>query len=177
VFVPMFLLSGVARYLFVPLAEAVVFAMLASYVLSARWCRRWRCICCGRSITRQERTRNPLVRFQRASSAASNAIRAGYRRCWWLVPRAMFIPVFLLCLPVGFLLVPWLGQDFFPQHRQRAVHSAHARQDRHPHRGDGAAGDLVEAAIRRVVPPRDGHIVDNIGCPTAPSTDPHVNRA
>ena len=47
VFVPMFFLSGVARYLFVPLAEAVVFAMLASYLLRERWCRRWRSTCCA----------------------------------------------------------------------------------------------------------------------------------
>ena len=46
VFLPMFFLSGVARYLFVPLAEAVVFAMLASYFCRARSCRRWRCISC-----------------------------------------------------------------------------------------------------------------------------------
>ena len=45
VFVPMFFLTGVARYLFVPLAEAVVFAMLASYCCRARWCRRWRSTC------------------------------------------------------------------------------------------------------------------------------------
>ena len=45
VFLPMFFLSGVAKFLFVPLAEAVIFAMLASYVLSRPWCRRWPCTC------------------------------------------------------------------------------------------------------------------------------------
>ena len=47
VFIPMFFLNGVARFLFVPMAESVMFAMVFSFLLSARWCRRWRNICCA----------------------------------------------------------------------------------------------------------------------------------
>src|SRR6266566_3055296 len=80
VFLPMFLLSGVARYLFVPLAEAVVFAMLASYILS--------------------RTLVPTL--------------AMYLLTVLVHRRALFIPTFLMTCAAAFLLVPWLGQDFFP---------------------------------------------------------------
>ncbi len=70
VFVPMFLLGGVARYLFVPLAEAVVFAMIASYILSRTLCRPWRCICCGRMTTIPSR---PAIRSFTSSAASSGA--------------------------------------------------------------------------------------------------------
>ena len=68
VFIPMFFLSGVARYLFVPMAEAVIFAMLASYVLSrtlvptmARYLLKEHD---DREIQRKQTSRNPWVRFQ-----------------------------------------------------------------------------------------------------------------
>ena len=71
----MFFLTGVARYLFVPLAEAVVFAMLASYVFRERWCRRWRCTCCaGARRMAIARSRNPFViAVSAVSTAASSA--------------------------------------------------------------------------------------------------------
>src|SRR6202022_3292526 len=81
VFAPMFLLSGVARYLFVPLAEAVVFAMLASYFLS-----RTIVPTMAKYLLRSEKhhsgnapSRNPLVRLQKSFEEAFEKFRHSFR--------------------------------------------------------------------------------------------------
>ena len=122
VFVPMFFLSGVARYLFVPMAEAVVFAMLASYLLSRtlvptmakyllQGARR-------RGVgqeARQPQSLRPLSTGLRV--AALRSFRHGYLRLLTLCVdhAAVFLILFLVftLASVG-LLAPWLGQDFFP---------------------------------------------------------------
>src|SRR4030081_733790 len=118
VFAPMFLLSGVARYLFVPLAEAVVFAMLASYFLS-----RTIVPTMAKYLLRGEKkeaghapSRNPLVRLQKRFEAAFEKFHRSYRglleTC--LYHRAVFlIAFFAVCIGSLVVLIPWLGQDFF----------------------------------------------------------------
>src|SRR4029079_19022054 len=117
VFVPMFFLTGVARYLFVPMAEAVVFAMLASYVLSRTLVPTMAKYLLkahqehGHSISR-----NPFVRAQQALDRGFVRLRAAYRgvvqAC--LGRRALFGAGFLGFCAVSFALLPWVGQDFFP---------------------------------------------------------------
>src|ERR1700746_622800 len=118
VFAPMFLLSGVARYLFLPLAEAVVFAMLASYLLSrtivptmAKYLLR------GEKAGLPSENRNIFVRLQKKFEAAFDRMREGYRnlleRCLDH-RRAFLVAFFAACLGSLALIVPWLGQDFFP---------------------------------------------------------------
>src|SRR6201996_2058985 len=113
VFAPMFLLSGVARYLFLPLAEAVVFAMLASYVLSrtivptmAKYLLRHH-----RESHEQGPSRNPFVRFQRSFEAQFEKFRIAYRgvleRCLHH-RRAFLIAFFAACLGSLAVIVPWL---------------------------------------------------------------------
>jgi multidrug efflux pump subunit AcrB len=119
VFAPMFLLSGVARYLFLPLAEAVVFAMLASYVLSrtivptmAKYLLRHHSVGQANSLTR-----NPLVRWQHRFEAGFERFRQGYGQLLELAlhHRRVFLgSLFVACLGSLALLIPWLGQDFFP---------------------------------------------------------------
>src|SRR5216683_5270469 len=119
VFAPMFLLSGVARYLFVPLAEAVVFAMLASYFLS-----RTIVPTMAKYLLRSEKTeagdgpsRNPLVRFQKRFEETFEKFRHSYRGLLEsaLHHRLVFlIAFFAICLGSLAVLIPWLGQDFFP---------------------------------------------------------------
>src|ERR1019366_8178593 len=119
VFAPMFLLSGVARYLFVPLAEAVVFAMLASYLLSrtivptmAKYLLRG-----GNTAANDPALRNPLVRFQKRFEAAFERYRGSYRGLLevCLQHRRLFlIAFFAACLGSLAILIPWLGRDFFP---------------------------------------------------------------
>ncbi|HVC47415.1 MAG TPA: efflux RND transporter permease subunit [Terracidiphilus sp.] len=122
VFVPMFFLSGVAHYLFVPMAEAVVFAMLASYLLSrtvvptmAKYLLEEHDD--ARDI-RNRVSRNPLVRFQAAFETGFQRFRRFYLGLLTLcVDHAV---IFLLCFFAFTVvsiagLLPWLGQDFFPR--------------------------------------------------------------
>jgi multidrug efflux pump subunit AcrB len=112
VFLPMFLLGGVARYLFVPLAEAVVFAMLASYVLS-RTLVPTMAMYLLRANEHRSVSDSTFGRFQRAFEAHFEQLREGYRRL--LITMVMrgrvFIPVFMGICACAFLLLPWLGQD------------------------------------------------------------------
>src|SRR6202045_131149 len=119
VFAPMFLLSGVARYLFVPLAEAVVFAMLASYFLSrtivptmAKYLLRG-----DKGKPNGPTSRNPFVRFQKYFEEVFERFRGHYRGLLESSlhhRRAFLIVFFASCLGSLAILIPWLGQDFFP---------------------------------------------------------------
>jgi multidrug efflux pump subunit AcrB len=170
VFAPMFLLSGVARYLFLPLAEAVVFAMLASYLLSrtivptmAKYLLR------NEKVEHGVKSRNPLVRFQQKFEAAFETFRVGYRglleRC--LQHRRVFLTLFFAaCLGSLALIVPWLGQDFFPS-VDAGSFKLHLRAPTGMRIEDTAfLSDQVENSIRRQIPPSElKSIIDNIGLP------------
>jgi len=173
VFVPMFLLSGVARYLFVPLAEAVVFAMLASYLLSrtvvptmAKYLLHEHD---DAEMARKRASRNPLVRFQIGFEHGFTRFRSGYVRLLTLCVdyAGVFLIIFLM-FAVGSvaLLVPWLGQDFFP-----AVDAGQFKIHVRAHTGTrieetAALCDHIDATIRAHIPASEmGAIVDNIGVP------------
>src|SRR5882724_10447070 len=172
VFAPMFLLSGVARYLFLPLAEAVVFAMLASYVLSrtivptmAKYLLRHQKV--GHEAARL--SRNPFVRLQRRFEAAFEKFRESYRRMLeaCLHHRRAFLAVFFAaCLGSLAILIPWLGQDFFPN-VDAGSFKLHLRGPTGMRIEDTAfLCDLVENSIRREIPPAEvSSMIDNIGLP------------
>ena len=171
VFAPMFLLSGVARYLFLPLAEAVVFAMLASYLLSrtivptmAKYLLRN-----DRSHEKSRTSRNVLVRAQQRFEAAFDRMRESYRnlleRC--LQHRRTFLAAFFAaCLGSLALIVPWLGQDFFPS-VDAGSFKLHLRAPTGMRIEDTAfLCDEVESSIRRQIPDSEvASIIDNIGLP------------
>src|SRR5271155_3299200 len=115
VFMPLFLLSGVARFLFVPLAEAVVFAMLASYFFSRTLVPTMAMYMLKLNAGPGE-SRNPLVLFQRKFEQGFARVRDGHERLLTrlVARRKAFIPAFLAVCVCVFLLAPWLGQDFFP---------------------------------------------------------------
>ena len=173
VFVPMFFLGGVARYLFVPLAEAVVFAMLASYFLSrtivptmAKYLLK------GHEHDRAEqagKSRNPFVRFQIAFEHYFERLRNWYfgilRFC--LVNRNAFllsIVAFWAC-SIG-LLYPWLGQDFFPS-VDGGQFKLHVRAHTGTRIEDTARlCDQIEQVIRHEIPPGElDTVIDNLGIP------------
>ncbi len=170
VFAPMFLLSGVARYLFLPLAEAVVFAMLASYFLSrtivptmAKYLLR------NQKVGEHETSRNPLVRMQKRFEAGFEAFRQGYHglldRC--LHHRRVFlIGFFATCLGSLAIIIPWLGQDFFPT-VDAGSFKLHLRGPTGMRIEDTAfLCDLVEDSIRKQIPADEvTNIIDNIGLP------------
>ena len=177
VFVPMFFLTGVARYLFVPLAEAVVFAMLASYVLSrtliptlvmwfyrnieyrghvadvkqvSPWLRVFAIMQVG--------FERGFTRFKDAYGALLGAI---------LERRAGFVILFIAFCLGSLLLIPMLGQDFFP-----TVDAGHFRLHMRAPSGTrieetAQLVDRVETIIREVVPAKElAGVLDNIGVPS-----------
>src|SRR3954453_22838480 len=164
VFLPMFFLTGVAKYLFVPLAEAVVFAMLASYVLS-RTLVPTLAMYLLRAKHHFTRTRNPFILFQRAFERGFERGRAQYQAILktLVYRRNLFVPAFFLLCCSAFLLLPFLGQDFFP--------STDTGQFKHPARAktgtriEEAARlfDQVDKAIRQQIPANElTTVIDNI---------------
>jgi multidrug efflux pump subunit AcrB len=120
VFVPMFFLSGVARYLFVPMAEAVVFAMLASYFLSrtlvptmAKYLLKEHD---DAQTARKQASRNPFMRFQHGFERAFDRFRRGYLNLLTLCVdhSGAFLIFFFAFALLSLGLTPFLGQDFFP---------------------------------------------------------------
>jgi len=170
VFLPMFFLTGVARYLFIPLAEAVVFAMLASYILSRTLVPTLAMylLHSGEHHPAEPASWNLPARFQRAFEHWFEGIRARYlslvSTC--IHHRAMFVPIFLAVCAATFLLFPWLGQDFFPV-SDGGQFKLHMRAKTGTRIEETAKiCDQVEESLRRVIPPRDlGAIIDNIGLP------------
>jgi multidrug efflux pump subunit AcrB len=173
VFVPMFLLSGVARYLFVPMAEAVVFAMLASYLLSrtvvptmARYLLQEHD---DAQAQRRQVSRNPFVRFQFAFESRFEKIRLGYLSILALCEEhaGFFLVAFLLftLASIG-VLAPFLGQDFFPS-VDSGQFKLHVRARTGTRIEETAAlCDHIEANIRQEIPPSElVTITDNIGLP------------
>lgn len=168
VFLPMFFLGGVAKYLFVPLAEAVVFAMLASYVLSRTLVPTLAMYLLRAKHHAPRRTRNPLVLFQRAFERGFERFRLSYHGILstLVFRRRIFVPVFLLVCLSAFLLVPWLGQDFFPS-TDNGQFLLHVRAKTGTRIEETARlCDLVDTYIRTQVPPAElDNILDNMGMP------------
>ncbi len=171
VFVPMFFLTGVARFLFVPMALAVMFAMTWSFILSRTLVPTMANYLLKPHVHHEEGpppTRNPLVMFQRGFEARFERLRQGYRGLlsMALAHRPSFVTGFLAFVAVSFLLVPFLGRNFFP-----AVDAGNILMHVRTQIGtrvEETAGQLadVQKAIRKIIPPQEIETVtDNIGMP------------
>ncbi len=170
VFVPMFLLSGVSRFLFVPLAEAVVFAMIASYVLSRTLVPTLAKYWLHKHVPEHlaGATTNVFQRFQRGFEHRFAAVRNGYHELLGtgLQHRPAFALVFFAIGATAFLLLPWLGRDFFP-----TVDAGQVRLHLRARSGTrleetARLCDAVEAGIRQIIPPQElDSLIDNIGVP------------
>jgi multidrug efflux pump subunit AcrB len=174
VFLPLFLLGGVARYLFVPLAEAVIFAMLASYILSRTLVPTLVMYMLKPHEGRGE-SRNPFVRFQKRFEKWFERLRTAHHGLLSRsVAKRIFIPTFLALCLCTFLLVPWLGQDFFPQ-SDAGQFILHIRAKTGSRIEETARlSDLVEDSIRRQIPQAElDDILDNIGLPYSPFNTMH----
>jgi len=172
VFAPMFLLSGVARYLFVPLAEAVVFAMLASYFLSRTIVPTMAKYLLRADKTKEARdapSRNPLVRLQKRFEQAFERFRQSYRRLLEIClhhRRVFLIAFFASCLASLVILIPWLGRDFFPS-VDAGSFKLHMRAPTGMRIEETAnLCDQVEQSIRAQIPASEvQNVIDNIGLP------------
>ena len=175
VFIPMFFLSGVSRFLFVPLAESVMFAMVCSFLLSrtlvptmAKYLLHAHVahVDAHGNVTQPPPSKNPLVRFQHAFEAGFVRLRAGYHDLLALAieHRKVFVAGFLGFVAVSFLLAPFLGRNFFPQVDGGQI-LLHVRAPVGMRIEETAARFAdVENAIREVIPPNEvADIVDNIG--------------
>src|SRR2546421_1243498 len=175
VFVPMFSLAGVARYLFVPLAEAVMFAVISSYVLS-RTLVPTMIMFFERHHHKQTGEKHvafwvrPLVALQQGFEKAFDRFREAYANLLGTVlgHRAAFTVGFLSFCVASWLLVPFAGQNFFPvvdagafRLHVRAATGTRIEQT-------AKLVDEVEAAIRREIPAKElAGILDNIGLPVS----------
>jgi CzcA family heavy metal efflux pump len=176
VFLPMFMLPGLPGYLFAPLAEAVVFAMIASYILS-RTLVPTLAMYLLNTHERHDQPRTIFGRAQRTFDHGFGRVRDSYRGLLTrlVAARAIFLPVFLLvCLAVFFLL-PFLGQDFFPS-TDSGQFLLHVRGKTGLRIEETARMcDLVEDQIRKEVPPAQlANVLDNIGLPYSPYNLMHM---
>jgi len=173
VFVPMFFLQGVARFLFVPMAEAVVFAMIWSFILSRTLVPTMAKYLLRPHLHHPEggeppSSRNPLVRFQRGFEAGFERLRAGYRDilALALAHRPAFVAGFLGIVALSFLLVPFLGRNFFPSVDAGQI-LMHVRAQVGT-RVEETANQFadIQKLIRKIIPPAEIEIMaDNIGVP------------
>ncbi|MEO8992324.1 MAG: efflux RND transporter permease subunit [Nitrosospira sp.] len=171
VFVPMFLLEGVARFLFVPLALAVIFAITWSFILSRTLVPTMSKYLLQPHAPRdegEEPPKNSLVRFQRRFEAGFERLRASYREYLKLAlaHRRGFVIGFLAFVLASFLLLPFLGRNFFPSVDSGQI-LMHARTQVGT-RVEETANQFAEIqkAIRKIIPPHEiGVMVDNIGLP------------
>jgi multidrug efflux pump subunit AcrB len=173
VFVPMFFLSGVARYMFVPMAEAVVFAMLASYLLSrtlvptmAKYLLKEHS---DAESAGKRSSRNPFLRFQSAFESGFEIFRHGYLRLLALcVDHAVVFLILFLVFSMGSVgvLAPYLGQDFFPS-VDSGQFKLHVRARTGTRIEETALlCDHIDSTIRQNIPAEEVvSIVDNIGLP------------
>ncbi|MDM0113450.1 efflux RND transporter permease subunit [Variovorax sp. J22R133] len=172
VFVPMFFLSGVARFLFVPLAEAVVFAMLASYILSRTLVPTLVMLLMGGVHEANAANTKPgaLQRLYRAFDRQFERVRRAYTLVLSAIlsRRGPFIAMFLGFCVLSCLLYPALGRDFFP-----SVDSGQIRLHMRAPTGTrieetARLADAVEVAIRELIPKDQLEtILDNLGVPNS----------
>ncbi|RKP48166.1 efflux RND transporter permease subunit [Trinickia fusca] len=174
VFVPMLFLHGIANFLFVPMAKAVIYAMVASFLLSrtfvpmmAHYLLRPH-VHHDRAPGAPAPSRNPLVRFQRAFEARFERLRHAYvaTLSHALARRKPVVTGFIIVVALSSLLVPWLGQDFFPQIDAGAI-VMHVRAPIGTRIEETAAlFDQIEQTVRQTIPRQQlASIVDNIGLP------------
>ena len=176
VFVPMFQLGGVAGYLFRPLAEAVVFALIGSFILSRTLVPTMaNYLMHGHHSVESHvgqmpppPTRNPLLLFQQGFEARFERFRDRYRS---LLTDALrhpktFMAAFLACVVLSFGLVPFLGENFFPSVDSGQI-LMHVRAQPGTRIEETARLlEQIEQTVRATIPPDQlDNIVDNIGLP------------
>ncbi|MDN7887711.1 efflux RND transporter permease subunit [Burkholderia cepacia] len=172
VFVPMFFLTGVARFLFVPLAEAVVFAMLASYVLSRTLVPTLAMLLFRpqQASTGPDRSTSRFARIHHAFNEAFERLRAWYivLLSILLVRRRFYATCFLGFCVLSTGLVFVLGRDFFPNADSGNIRLHMRAPTGYRIEETARLADQVERVIRETVPPDElGAIVDNLGLPVS----------
>ncbi len=177
VFVPMFFLEGVSRFLFVPMAESVMFAMVSSFILSRTLVPTMSKYLLKPHAPHTDLhghndalppSRNPLVNFQRGFEARFERFRSGYKGVLELAleNRKKFVVGFMAFVMLSFALVPFLGRNFFPAVDGGQI-LMHVRVPVGTRLEDTAARFAnIQSAIRKIIPEHEiATLVDNIGLP------------
>ncbi|MDA8416161.1 MAG: efflux RND transporter permease subunit, partial [Betaproteobacteria bacterium] len=193
VFIPMFFLTGVSKYLFVPMAEAVVFAMIASFILSQTFVptmANFLLKAHDPSQTHHDVNRSTkgkgfflrgivyLNRFQAGFEKRFSAFRLGYAT---LLERAVssrkqFVPAYLGVVFLSLLLFPFLGRDFFPAVDGGQIKIHIRAQVGTRVESTSSLTDQIDSYIRKIIPANELEtVVDNIGLPTSPINLAYVN--
>jgi len=190
-FVPMFFLPGISGYLFAPMAEAVLFALIGSFILSRtlvptmanyllvnRGDKRDHEVARSHDTVQGHHPKNLLARFQHRFERRFERIRAGYHRYLSLAleHRLIFAAGFLAFVLLSLLLVPFLGRNFFPAVDAGEI-SLHVRAPIGTRIEESAAlFDHIESRIRQVIPLDElGSMVDNIGLPVSGTNRAYLN--
>ena len=190
-FVPMFFLPGISGFLFAPMAEAVLFALIGSFLLSRTLVPTlagYLLVTHGDAKNVSEaRThdaaeghhpKNVLVRFQHGFEMRFEKVRAGYQRIltFAMVYRMKFAAGFLIFVLLSLGLVPFLGRNFFPAVDAGAI-SLHVRAPMGMRLEETAAlFDHIEKRIRTIIPREElATIVDNIGLPVSATNTAYLN--
>jgi len=170
VFIPMFFLQGVSRFLFVPMAESVMFAMICSFILSRTLVPTMAKYLLKRHVGNGDKapSRNPLVRLQRGFEASFERFRMGYRDLLEMAinHRKLFVLVFMAFVLLSAALVPFLGRNFFPavDGGQILMHARVPVGTRVEETATRFA--VIEQSIKQVIPAGEIEtLVDNIGMP------------
>jgi len=179
VFVPMYFLTGVARFLFVPMAEAVMSAMACSFILSRTLVPTMANYLLRKHAAHTDphgldgprpRSRNPLVRLQRGFERHFERVRQGYKEllAMALRRRAVFVTGFLVFVFVSFGLTPYLGRDFFPSVDAGQI-LMHVRVPVGTRIEESAQQFAdIEKVVRQIIPANQlATLVDNIGFPVS----------
>jgi CzcA family heavy metal efflux pump len=168
VFLPMFFLKGVPKFLFIPLAEAVIFAMIASYILSRTLVPTLAMFLLQPHDENAKPSTNIFSRFQKGFERLFLRFRDAYHSLLeqLVLRRKIFVPAFLLVCVCVFVLIPFLGQDFFPE-SDSGHFILHVRAKTGMRVEETARlADEVEQYIRTVVPAGEmDNVLDNIGLP------------
>ncbi len=190
-FVPMFFLPGVSGFLFAPMAEAVLFALIGSFILSrtlvptmasyllvSHGDARDASVARSHDAVKGHNPRNVLVRFQHGFEMRFENVRKAYGRYleFLMARRALFAGCFLGFVALSLCLAPFLGRNFFPA-VDAGVIALHVRAPMGMRIEETAAVfDRVENRVRQVIPPRDlDSIVDNIGLPVSGTNRAYLN--
>jgi CzcA family heavy metal efflux pump len=172
VWLPLFRLSGVAGYLFLPLAEAIIFAMIASFILSRTLVPTMAAYLLRAQVEARKTGREKsgfFGRFQRGFERRFEQFRGSYQGLLTrtVERRRLFIVCFLAVPIISLILVPALGRDFFPGIKSGEI-DMHFRAPLGLRLEEASkVAALVDHAVRNSLPGQVDNIIDNCGLPTS----------
>ena len=174
VFLPLFQLSGIAGYLFLPLGEAIIFAMIASFILSRTLVPTMAAYLLRGQVHHHQgdghsARRGPFTRFQQGFERRFTRFRQGYRESLTnSVSRRGLVIVLFVCGSLGSLaLLPVLGENFFPEIKSGEI-DLHMRAPIGTRIEEaGKISVLVNQAIRKILPGHVTSMIDNCGLPVS----------